>query len=98
MSRQQKVVCTRARARGTARLRRADRRGAACGRAGRSGIARGAAGRGPALRHSCVSVAKKSTFSRVPRELPENNFRPENCSKRVSPRELGENLGLPREL
>ena len=41
MSRQQRVACTRARARGAARLRHAGRGGAACGCAGRSGIARG---------------------------------------------------------
>eukprot|EP00966_Prymnesium_polylepis_P084767 1962307-Prymnesium_polylepis.1 len=62
MSRQQGVVRAWTRARGTARLRRADRRGAACGRAGHEGIARGAAGRGPALRHSCFFLSGKFVF------------------------------------
>eukprot|EP00966_Prymnesium_polylepis_P240627 5564835-Prymnesium_polylepis.1 len=56
MSRQQEVVRVWTRASGTARLRRADRRGAACGRAAHADIARRAADRGPALRHSCFFV------------------------------------------
>ena len=63
MSRQQRIVRVWTHARVTARLRRADRRGAACGRAGHAGIARGAAGRGPALRHSCVFWTATQLFS-----------------------------------
>eukprot|EP00966_Prymnesium_polylepis_P199313 4618255-Prymnesium_polylepis.1 len=63
MSRQQGVMRVWTRARGTARLRRAERRGPACGRAGHAGIARGADGRGPALRHSCVFSPEKSSLA-----------------------------------
>eukprot|EP00966_Prymnesium_polylepis_P046678 1082155-Prymnesium_polylepis.1 len=71
MSRQQGVVRLWTCARGTAHLRCADRRGAACGRAGHvAGIAIGAscagplrAGRGPALRHSCVFLFGKVVFT-----------------------------------
>eukprot|EP00966_Prymnesium_polylepis_P289981 6698440-Prymnesium_polylepis.1 len=63
-SRQQRVVRVWTRARGTARLRRADRRGAACWRAGHAGIARGAAGRGPAQRCTIrASFFPKKSYS-----------------------------------